>query len=280
MKNQNNLKSLLLACMLLLSGCATSIKPITVNSATYVSFTSQDILTAIDVASDIASIFPDLSKYHNFPQTTVDSIGITHKTGVIAAAIDSKVTIEYRTYYLSRSGPDRTEAVTSLLFELTILPDQGVPGRFSIVASALNEKPGYLLFHIPLKPFVPSEKIAADLANVVSLLPEKLDSLVVARSERNAKFRRAENDRIVAEKHEKNIEFLKKKQILENAVKFRNALNVGVETNCGPVIDIKSDMIKVYFPVQNYGNEQWIHREDIFPPTVSCRFINGKYQIP
>jgi len=104
MKNLGGLKSLFLACTLLLSGCATTTKPVSVDAVTFLSYSSDDTVTAIEVANDIASILPDLSKYSRFPQTTVDSLGVTHKTGIIATAIGEKVTVEYRTYYWSRSG--------------------------------------------------------------------------------------------------------------------------------------------------------------------------------
>ena len=280
MKNLRDLKSLFLTCTLLLSGCATTTKPVSVDTVTFLSYPSDDAATAIEVANDIASILPDLSKYRRFPQTTIDAIGVTHKTGIIATAIGEKIAIEYRTYYWSRSGSDVTEAVTSSLCELTVLPAKNAPGKFSVTSSSVSEKPGFLLLHIPLKPFVPSDQIAADIAHSLSLLGPKLEVLVTARNEKNAKLRLIENDRIAAEKFAQDQVLLQRKKMLENAVNFRTTMKVGVETNCGPIVDIKSDMIKVYFPVKNYGTEQWIRRDEIFPPSVPCRFVDGKYQFP
>ncbi|WP_229634307.1 hypothetical protein, partial [Duganella qianjiadongensis] len=221
-----------------------------------------------------------LSKYPRFPQTTVDSIGVTHKTGIIATAIGEKVIIEYRTYYWSLSGSSMTEAVTSSLCELTILPDKDAPGKFSITSSSVSERPGFLLLHIPLKPFAPSDQIAADIARSLSLLGPKLEVLIMARDERNAKLKLIENNRLAAENFAQVQARLQRKKILEEAVNFRTTMKIGVETNCGPIVDIKSDMVKVYFPVKNYGTEQWIRRDEIFPPSVPCRFVDGKYQLP
>ena len=61
---------------------------------------------------------------------------------------------------------------------------------------------------------------------------------------------------------------------------FRKTLKKGVETNCGPILDIKNSSIKVYFPVKNVGNEHWIDANKIFPKTHGCRFVNGNYIAP
>lgn len=58
---------------------------------------------------------------------------------------------------------------------------------------------------------------------------------------------------------------------------FRKAIKVESETNCGPVIEIKGSLVKVYFPVASYGNEHWIKKDQIFPPGFECRFLNGNY---
>jgi hypothetical protein len=59
---------------------------------------------------------------------------------------------------------------------------------------------------------------------------------------------------------------------------FRQAIKGGTETNCGPVVEVKGNLIKVYAPVQNYGNEHWIRRDQIYPAGETCQFINGQYQ--
>ena len=67
------------------------------------------------------------------------------------------------------------------------------------------------------------------------------------------------------------------KAILEN---WRRKLSEGELTNCGPVIEVKKKLVKVSFPVANYGNEHWIRRDQIMPSVYSCEFVNGHYQAP
>ncbi len=61
---------------------------------------------------------------------------------------------------------------------------------------------------------------------------------------------------------------------------FRKSLKEGDETNCGPVIEAKKNLIKVAFAVSNYGNEHWIRRDEIFPSNYDCSFYNGNYHAP
>jgi hypothetical protein len=61
---------------------------------------------------------------------------------------------------------------------------------------------------------------------------------------------------------------------------FRKALKVESDTNCGPVVEVKGNLVKVYFPVASYGNEHWVSRRDLFPPDYGCRFVNGQYIAP
>lgn len=46
---------------------------------------------------------------------------------------------------------------------------------------------------------------------------------------------------------------------------FRKSLAVGTITNCGPVIELKGKLIKIYSPVKDYGNEHWLNRDDLYP---------------
>ena len=66
----------------------------------------------------------------------------------------------------------------------------------------------------------------------------------------------------------------------ENAIrdKWRKNLKEGDSTNCGPVLEIKTKLVKVAFPVANYGNEHWIRKDQIMPSIYGCEFVNGQYQ--
>jgi hypothetical protein len=59
---------------------------------------------------------------------------------------------------------------------------------------------------------------------------------------------------------------------------FQSSMKIGSVTNCGPVIETKGELVKVYFPVKDYGNEHWISIKDLYPPDESCNFVNGRYQ--
>lgn len=70
-----------------------------------------------------------------------------------------------------------------------------------------------------------------------------------------------------------------KKEMMQLAV-FRKSLADGDETNCGPVIESKGKLVKVSFAVSGYGNEHWIRRDEIYPASYGCRFVNGQYRAP
>ena len=66
----------------------------------------------------------------------------------------------------------------------------------------------------------------------------------------------------------------------KNVESFRKSLKSGMDSNCGPILEVKDSLIKIYFPVQNYGNEHWIKRDEMFPKGYGCRFVNGGYIMP
>jgi hypothetical protein len=65
-------------------------------------------------------------------------------------------------------------------------------------------------------------------------------------------------------------------QLIPELKRFRSGIKEGSETNCGPVLEVKSMLIKVYFPVASFGNEHWIKRDSLFPSSYSCRFIMAR----
>lgn len=72
-----------------------------------------------------------------------------------------------------------------------------------------------------------------------------------------------------------------KNQANERAKQFRESIKVGHETNCGPVIEMKGTLIKIYFPIKDYGNEHWLRLDEVYPKELAdCRFVNGVYQPP
>jgi hypothetical protein len=69
-------------------------------------------------------------------------------------------------------------------------------------------------------------------------------------------------------------------EIQKQHAAWRKGLKVGAVTNCGPVIEIKGTLLKIYAPVKDYGNEHWINRGDLYMPGERCSFLNGAYQPP
>lgn len=87
---------------------------------------------------------------------------------------------------------------------------------------------------------------------------------------------RQEAVRQASQQHEKE----RKARIERIATEFRTNLSVGTQTNCGPVLELRGNLVKVYVPVQGYGNEHWVRRDTVYQPTLGCRFRNGQYMPP
>lgn len=99
-----------------------------------------------------------------------------------------------------------------------------------------------------------------------------------------AEKERKRQQRLLAEQKRqeqaKAAENARQERIKAMAEIYRKSFKVGVETNCGPIVALNGDMVKVYAPVRGYGNEHWIHREKLYHPVVGCRFTNGRYIAP
>lgn len=123
-----------------------------------------------------------------------------------------------------------------------------------------------------------------DPDNLVPAAREKSAQLTIEQNKLSELNRRQRQARIEEEKARRE------KELAEQAVRqqkretevaqYRKGLKIGDRTNCGPIIEMKIDLLKVYFPVSNYGNEHWIDRSTAFPPNYSCSFFNGRYMPP
>lgn len=122
--------------------------------------------------------------------------------------------------------------------------------------------------------------------DIANLLKPAEDERQKARYAEDAPIRaeqarqQAERERLLAKEQVERSQQLAERvrQLEKEAAKLRSTLKVGTETNCGPILEIRGDLIKVYRPVASYGNEHWIRREKILPPSADCRFYNGQYQ--
>lgn len=85
-----------------------------------------------------------------------------------------------------------------------------------------------------------------------------------------ARTQKAEQEQAAREKKEEA-------EMAKKFVRWQNGLKVGDNTNCGEVLEIRHDLVKVNFPIANYGNEQWIKKSQIQMPGAGCSFVNGHY---
>jgi hypothetical protein len=105
-----------------------------------------------------------------------------------------------------------------------------------------------------------------DPEDLIGQAKAKLAPILKAEADENARLANVAAERKSAE--------------AKQVVAFRKTIEEGTETNCGPAIEVKPKLIKVSFAVSNYGNEHWIKRDQLFPASYGCRFVNGEYQPP
>lgn len=60
---------------------------------------------------------------------------------------------------------------------------------------------------------------------------------------------------------------------------FRKRLQVGMQTNCGTILELDAQKVKISLNEKNESH-QWIERRKIFPKGEGCRFVKGKYIAP
>lgn len=105
----------------------------------------------------------------------------------------------------------------------------------------------------------------------VSSVAEKLSPLYQEKS----KAQRSEFEKHVAEFQAAKQDAAKSKEASRQAM--IKSLKVGDDTNCGPVLEVRQGLVKVYRPVQNFGNEHWIKAGKLSLPGEACTFVNGEY---
>jgi len=64
----------------------------------------------------------------------------------------------------------------------------------------------------------------------------------------------------------------------KSVMAWRKTLQIGTDTFCGPVIEVRGPMIKLALNVQlpGFTNEAWLKSDQIFPPKYGCRNQNGR----
>lgn len=61
---------------------------------------------------------------------------------------------------------------------------------------------------------------------------------------------------------------------------FRAGIKLETDTNCGPTLEVRGNLVKVYHPVSGFGNEHWIKRDELLPKGMECAFKDGHYVAP
>ncbi|MCH7344196.1 hypothetical protein LZ017_12500 [Pelomonas sp. CA6] len=121
----------------------------------------------------------------------------------------------------------------------------------------------------------PTNWAKVDFDQLVPQAQQRLDKLI-AQEEANAKERaraQAEADRKQAEIDERN-----RQAELKRVAEWRKTLQLGSDTFCGPVIEVRGPMIKIAVRVQlpGFGNEAWLKTHEVYPANYGCRNVNGR----
>lgn len=123
-----------------------------------------------------------------------------------------------------------------------------------------------------------------DPDNLIPQATTLRDELIIKEEDEKKQLIMAEIARkeelVKKEEQERQYEEEQKRQRMAQIEKFRRGIKVETETNCGPVLEVRGVLVKIYFPVANYGNEHWVKKEQLLPSGYGCRFLNGNYQFP
>jgi len=70
---------------------------------------------------------------------------------------------------------------------------------------------------------------------------------------------------------------MQRENIENERVAWSENIKPGDDTFCGPIIEVNGPMIKIAIRVQlpGYPSEAWLKRTELYPPSVTCRNING-----
>ena len=59
---------------------------------------------------------------------------------------------------------------------------------------------------------------------------------------------------------------------------WRKKLQIGDDTHCGPIIEVRRPMFKVALiaQIQGFGSESWLKEAELYTPEYGCRNVNGR----
>jgi hypothetical protein len=156
----------------------------------------------------------------------------------------------------------KTVNYPTLLGDLKTYHEEQEAGRQSFAKAAFDS---FVQYFEPLK--ADAESTFPGL-----LAQQKAEALAKEKAEQAAQANRERQEKLAA------IEI--NKQMVTEAKRvssFRLSIKTETETNCGPVIGVRGNLIQVSTPVAGYGNEHWVRRNELFPPGYGCWWHNGNY---
>lgn len=107
-----------------------------------------------------------------------------------------------------------------------------------------------------------------DFDQLVPQAQQHLDKLI-AQEQANAEDRARKQ----AEIDERN------RQIeIKRITEWRKTLQLGSDTFCGPVVEVRGPMIKIAVRLQlpGFGNEAWLKANEVYPANYGCSNVNGR----
>ncbi len=258
-------------------------------------FTNQEILR---VTQDYGNIYPHFEEENNATKTnhylckesnSTRYTPCTTKFGVVPEATNIAEHIinlnqsapKYK--YISKSAINKAVIETKLLAAIEAKKESF---KFALCQEEFQKASTVDAFNDFVKKY-------ADYANAQDMLHLALKNLEHLRDEelkkQGASQRLPRSYQDLYNKSEQQLErenysLTKKEQstLQQQAQKienFRKTLKVGMQTNCGTIVELDASKAKIKFDAQNQ-EPQWIERRKIFPKGEGCRIVKGKYIAP
>ena len=127
---------------------------------------------------------------------------------------------------------------------------------------------------------------SSDWRQLVSALEATADpgGILIASKEQLTVALKAEDDERAAEQRRIAQWTVKqdeeRRKFALEVARFRKGLKVGQQSNCGPIIELKADLVKVAMPIPEYGTEHWVRSGILYPAGHPCPWRNGVIESP
>jgi hypothetical protein len=90
--------------------------------------------------------------------------------------------------------------------------------------------------------------------------------------------RKRAQEEAIAERKRAQEEAAAIKREQQRLAQWRKTLQIGDDTHCGPIIEVRRPMFKVALiaQIQGFGSESWLKEAELFTPEYGCRNVNGR----